>query len=195
MATISIFGLGYVGAVSVACLADNNHTIIGVDVNPTKVDMISRGHSPIIEEGLGALLKKGVKAGRVCATTDSHKAVHNTDISFVCVGTPSNPNGSLHLDYVRKVCEEIGAALATKDRYHVIVARSTMLPGSTEEVVIPALESTSGKKAGKDFGVCFNPEFLREGSSIKDFYDPPFTVVGADDEKAAGIITELYTML
>ena len=196
MATISIFGLGYVGAVSVACLADNNHTIIGVDVNPTKVDMISRGHSPIIEEGLGALLKKGVKAGRVCATTDSHKAVHNTDISFVCVGTPSNPNGSLHLDYVRKVCEEIGAALATKDRYHVIVARSTMLPGSTEEVVIPALESTSGKKAGKDFGVCFNPEFLREGSSIKDFYVPPLTVVGADDdEKAAGIVTELYAML
>ena len=195
MSTISIFGLGYVGAVSVACLADSGHKIIGVDVSPTKVEMIARGHSPIIEEGLGELLKKGVDEGRIKATSDSTKAVHNSDVSFVCVGTPSNPNGSLNLSYVKKVCEEIGAALATKNGYHVVVARSTMLPGSTEEIVIPALERSSGKKAGQDFGVCFNPEFLREGSSIKDFYDPPFTIIGATDEKAATAVSELYSML
>jgi GDP-mannose 6-dehydrogenase len=144
---------------------------------------------------LGELLKKGVDEGRIKATSDSTKAVHNSDVSFVCVGTPSNPNGSLNLSYVKKVCEEIGAALATKNGYHVVVARSTMLPGSTEEIVIPALERSSGKKAGQDFGVCFNPEFLREGSSIKDFYDPPFTIIGATDEKAATAVSELYSML
>jgi len=195
MTTISIFGLGYVGAVSVACLADNDHNIIGVDVNPTKIEMIAKGHSPIVEEGLGELLKKGVDGGRIRATSDQVQAVHDSDISFICVGTPSNPNGSLNLIYVKKVSEAIGQALATKDDYHVVVARSTMLPGSTEEVVIPALEEASGKKAGVDFGVCFNPEFLREGSSIKDFYDPPFTVIGSQDEKAAGIVTGLYAML
>ncbi len=195
MATISIFGLGYVGAVSVACLADNGHNIIGVDVNPTKIEMIDKGHSPIIEEGLGELLKKGVDAGRIRATSDQVQAVHDSDISFICVGTPSNPNGSLNLTYVRKVSEAIGQAIASKDGYHVVVARSTMLPGSTEEVVIPALEESSGKKAGVDFGVCFNPEFLREGSSIKDFYDPPFTVIGTADEKAGNAIAELYSML
>ena len=195
MTTISIFGLGYVGAVSVACLADNGHNIIGVDVNPTKIEMINRGHSPIIEEGLGELLKKGVDEGRIKATSDSIQAVHNSDISFICVGTPSNANGSLNLAYVKKVSEDIGEALATKDDYHVIVARSTMLPGSTEEIVIPAIEQASGKKAGQDFGVCFNPEFLREGSSIKDFYDPPFTVIGSEDDKAANIVAELYDLL
>lgn len=195
MSTISIFGLGYVGAVSVACLAESGHKIIGVDVSPTKVEMIARGHSPIIEEGLGELLKKGVETGRIEATSEALKAVHESDISFVCVGTPSNANGSLNLTYVRKVCEEIGAALAKKEGYHVVVARSTMLPGSTEEVVIPALEQASRKKAGRDFGVCFNPEFLREGSSIKDFYDPPFTVIGTEDEQAGAAVSELYAML
>ncbi len=195
MTTISVFGLGYVGAVSVACLADNGHNIIGVDVNPTKIEMINRGHSPIIEEGLGELLKKGVDAGRIKATSDHRQAIQESDISFICVGTPSNANGSLNLAYIKKVCEGIGEDLAQKDSYHVIVARSTMLPGSTEDVVIPTIEQASGKKAGQDFGVCFNPEFLREGSSIKDFYDPPFTVIGATDEKAAAKVTELYAML
>jgi GDP-mannose 6-dehydrogenase len=195
MTTISIFGLGYVGAVSVACLADNGHNIIGVDVNPTKIEMIAKGHSPIIEAGLDELLKKGVDAGRIRATSDQIQAVHDSEISFICVGTPSNPNGSLNLVYVRKVSEAIGKALATKDGYHVVVARSTMLPGSTEEIVIPALEAASGKKAGFDFGVCFNPEFLREGSSIKDFYDPPFTVIGSEDEQAANKLKALYSML
>ena len=195
MTTISIFGLGYVGSVSVACLADSGHDAIGVDVNPTKVDMINEGHSPIIEEGLGDLLKKGVNAGRIRATRDTARAVHESGVSFLCVGTPSHANGSLDLTYIRRVCEDIGQALAAKPGYHVVVARSTMLPGSTEDVVIPALEQASGKKARRDFGVCFNPEFLREGSSIKDFYDPPFTVVGADDEQPAMAVTALYAML
>ncbi|MFQ5612900.1 MAG: nucleotide sugar dehydrogenase [Anaerolineae bacterium] len=195
MTTISVFGLGYVGSVSVACLADNGHRVIGADVNPTKVGMIKEGHSPIIEAGLGDLLKKGVVEGRIQATTDANRAVKDSDVSFICVGTPSNANGSLNLTYVRRVSEQIGAALAAKNGYHVVVARSTMLPGSTEDVVIPALEEASGKKAGRDFGVCFNPEFLREGSSIEDFYDPPFTVIGSDDERAAAAVAGLYSML
>jgi GDP-mannose 6-dehydrogenase len=195
MAKISIFGLGYVGAVSVAVLADNGHKVIGVDVNPTKVAMINEGRSPIIEEGLSELIAKGVASGRILATDDATHAIHNSDISIICVGTPSHINGSLNLDYIKKVSQEIGAALATKSDYHVIIARSTMLPGSTEEVIIPALEQASGKITGADFGVGFNPEFLREGSSIKDFYDPPFTVVGSDDEKVIAAMRELYAML
>ena len=195
MTTISILGLGYVGSVSVACLADSGHTVIGADVNPTKVDMISEGHSPIIEEGLDDLLKKGVAAGRIRATTDAAAAVRDSSVTFICVGTPSHPNGSLNLNFVRRVCEDIGRALAAGPDYHVVVARSTMLPGSTEEVVIPILEQSSGKRAGRDFGVCFNPEFLREGSSIQDFYDPPYTVIGGNDPKAIEIVSGLYAML
>jgi GDP-mannose 6-dehydrogenase len=195
MSNISVFGLGYVGAVSLACLADNDHKIVGVDVNPTKVSIINEGRSPIIEEGLNELLCKGVESGAIRATTDSREAVHATDVSIICVGTPSNSNGSLDLRYVERVALEIGEALASKDGYHIIVLRSTVLPGTTEELVIPALEQTSGKKAGVDFGVCFNPEFLREGTSIKDFYNPPFTVIGADDPKVAEAVQGLYSML
>lgn len=195
MANISIFGLGYVGAVSAAALADNGHRVIGVDVNPTKVEMINAGRSPIIEAGLPELMQKGVEAGQICATVNGRKAVFDSDLSIICVGTPSHPNGSLNLSYVQRVCQQIGAALADKPAYHVVIARSTMLPGSTEELVIPILEESSGKQAGRDFGVCFNPEFLREGSSIKDFYDPPFTVIGSDDERAAAAASELYAML
>lgn len=195
MAKISIFGLGYVGAVSAAVLADNGHEVIGVDVNPTKVNMVNAGQSPIIEEGMPELMAKGAEAGRIRATTDAATAVHATDMSIICVGTPSNHNGSLDLAYVETVCRQIGASLATKSDYHVVSARSTMLPGSTEEVVIPALEEASGKKNGRDFGVCFNPEFLREGSSIKDFYDPPFTVIGSEDGRAVEAVSDLYSML
>lgn len=195
MTTISIFGLGYVGSISAACFAGNGHQVIGVDVNLTKVEMINRGQSPIIEEGLTALLRKSVDGGRIRATTDAAQAVQDSEISIICVGTPSNPNGSLNLSYVQRVCADIGQALASKDSYHVVVARSTMLPGSTEEVVIPALEQASGKKAGRDFGVCFNPEFMREGSSVEDFYNPPFTVIGGDDERAIAVTTRLYAML
>ena len=181
MSKISVFGLGYVGAVSVAVLADNGHEVIGVDVNPTKVDMINRGQSPIIERGLSELIRDGVANGRIRATNDALEAVHNSEISIICVGTPSNFNGSLNLSFVERVCQQIGEALATNGHYHVVIARSTMLPGSTENLVIPTLENSSRKKAGRDLGVCFNPEFLRAGSSIKDFYDPPFTVIGSDD--------------
>ena len=195
MAKISIFGLGYVGAVSIAALADNDNEIIGVDVNTTKVEMINAGQSPIIEADLPELMKKGVAGGRIRATTDAVEAVHNSDISIICVGTPSHPNGSLNLNYIKRVCQQIGEALQAKSDYHVVVARSTMLPGSTEEVVIPILEQSSGKKAGCDFGVGFNPEFLREGSSIKDFYDPPFTVIGGDDERTVTAVRQIYAML
>jgi GDP-mannose 6-dehydrogenase len=195
MAKISIFGLGYVGAVSVAVLADNGHEVIGVDVNPTKVDMINAGRSPVIEKGLTELIAKGVNAGRIRATTDTLEAVQGSEISIICVGTPSDSNGSLNLSYVKRVSQQIGASLATKSEYHVVIARSTMLPGTTEQVIIPALEQASGLKAGHDFGVCFNPEFLREGSSIRDFYDPPFTVIGSEDGRAIEIACELFSML
>jgi GDP-mannose 6-dehydrogenase len=195
MSNISIFGLGYVGAVSLACLADNGHNMIGVDVNPLKAKIINEGRSPIIEHGLDELMRKGVESGSIRAVMDSHEAIHASELSIICVGTPSNSNGSLDLQYVEKVAHEIGKALADKHDYHVIVLRSTVLPGTTEEVVIPALEQASGKKCGVDFGVCFNPEFLREGSSIKDFYDPPFTVVGAETAETAAVVLRLYSML
>ena len=195
MMNISIFGLGYVGIVLAACLADNGNKVLGVDVNPTKVNIVKQGRSPIIEKGLNELVNKGLSNGNLDATTDTQKAVLQSDLSFVCVGTPSNGNGNIDLTYVKRVCEEIGAALAEKSSYHVVVLRSTMLPGSTEDLVIPTLEASSGKKAGEAFGVCFNPEFLREGSSIEDFYNPPFTIIGAEDHKAAQVLTNVYSML
>ena len=190
---ISIFGIGYVGCVSAACLARAGHEVIGVDVNPTKVNIINSGKSPIVEPQMNELIHDVVKSGKLRATTDSMEAVKSSDISLVCVGTPSKPNGSLDLGHVARVCEEIGAALATKDTHHTIVIRSTMLPGSIESVAQPALEKTSGKKAGKDFGLCVNPEFLREGTSVKDFYAPPFTLIGAGDEETAKIVGGLYS--
>ena len=190
---ISIFGIGYVGCVSAACFAHAGHDVIGVDVNPTKVGIINSGKSPIVEPQMNELIHDVVKSGKLRATTDSMEAVKASDISLVCVGTPSKPNGSLDLSHVARVCEEIGAALATKDTHHTVVIRSTMLPGSIETVAQPALEKTSRKKAGKEFGVCVNPEFLREGTSVKDFYAPPFTLIGADDEETAKIVGNLYT--
>jgi GDP-mannose 6-dehydrogenase len=190
---ISIFGIGYVGCVSAACFAHAGHDVIGVDVNPTKVDIINSGKSPIVEPQMNELIHDVVKSGKLRAITDSREAVQASDISLVCVGTPSKPNGSLDLGHVARVCEEIGAALATKDTHHTVVIRSTMLPGSIESVALPALEKTSRKKAGKDFGVCVNPEFLREGTSVKDFYAPPFTLIGADDEQTANTVAELYS--
>ena len=195
MTNISVFGMGYVGIVLAACLADNPHDVIGVDVNSTKISMINEGRSPVIEDGLNELVQKGVRAGRLQGISDANQAVHKSEVSFICVGTPSRANGSLNLAYVERVCEEIGNALATKSGYHVVVARSTMLPGSMEATVIPALEAASGKKAGQDFGVCFNPEFLREGSSIKDFYDPPYTIIGSTDTRATAVLTELYALI
>jgi len=193
MQAVSVFGLGYVGSVSIACLAECGHHVIGVDINPVKVQMIQRGKSPVVEPGLAALLQKGRDAQRIEATTDAAAAVHASRISLICVGTPSHPNGSLNLDYVKRVCAEIGASLATKADPHTVVVRSTLLPGTTEQVVIPLLEQASEKTAGRDFGICFNPEFLREGSSIADFYHPPFTVIGAENEEIIAAIQALYT--
>ena len=189
---ISVFGLGYVGCVSAACFAEEGNSVIGVDVNPTKVEIINDGKSPIIEEGINELIAKVVKTSRLSATTDSARAVNESDISLVCVGTPSNQNGSLHLRHVEQVCREIGAAMKTKAQRHIVVIRSTMLPGTVQNVVVPALEETSGKKAVTDFGICINPEFLREGSSLKDFYSPPFTLIGADDEQTVAALRSLY---
>ncbi|MEA2176420.1 MAG: GDP-mannose 6-dehydrogenase [Blastocatellia bacterium] len=189
---LSVFGLGYVGCVSAACFAQEGHEVLGVDVNATKVAIINEGRSPIVEAGVGELIAATVKAGRLRATTDSFDAVRDSELSLVCVGTPSKPNGSLDLEYVKRVCEEIGQALEAKREQHTIVIRSTMLPGTIESVVVPALEASSGKRAGRDFGVCINPEFLREGTSIKDFYAPPFTLIGADDEEVANRLRRLY---
>ena len=190
---LSIFGLGYVGCVSAACFAREGHEVVGCDVNATKVEIINSGKSPIVEAGVGDLIGEMVAAGRLRATTDTADAVNSTDASLVCVGTPSKPNGSLDLTYVKRVCQEIGAALERKGARHTVVMRSTMLPGTIEGVVVPALEVYSGRKAGRDFGVCVNPEFLREGSSLKDFYAPPFTLIGADDEDTGALVRRLYS--
>jgi GDP-mannose 6-dehydrogenase len=189
---LSVFGLGYVGCVSAACFAREGHEVWGVDVNPTKVEIINAGKSPIVEEGIGDLIGEMVAAGRLRATTDAAEAVRETDLSLVCVGTPSNANGSLNLAYVKRVCQQIGAALETKGARHTVVIRSTMLPGTVEGTIIPALEVYSGRQAGRDFGVAVNPEFLREGSSLRDFYSPPFTLIGADDEDVAASVLRLY---
>ncbi|MDT5159248.1 MAG: GDP-mannose 6-dehydrogenase [Acidobacteriota bacterium] len=192
---LSVFGLGYVGCVSAACFAKEGHEVTGVDVNSTKVEIINSGKSPIVETGIGELIAEMVAAGRLRATTNSAEAVASSDMSLVCVGTPSRDNGSLDLTYVKRVCQEIGAALEAKTSRHTVVIRSTMLPGTIEGVVTPALEVYSGKKAGRDFGVCINPEFLREGTSLKDFYAPPFTLVGADEEDTAGLMSRLYSKI
>jgi GDP-mannose 6-dehydrogenase len=189
---LSVFGLGYVGTVSAACFASAGHEVTGVDVNSTKVEIINSGRSPIIEEGMTELVSEMVAAGRMRATTDSARAVADTALSLVCVGTPSNLNGSLDLSHIRRVCSEIGAALREKSDGHVVIMRSTMLPGTLKHVVIPVLEENSGKTAGKEFDVCVNPEFLREGTSLKDFYAPPFTLIGADAEEAATQVASLY---
>lgn len=189
---LSIFGLGYVGCVSAACFAKEGHEVIGVDVNPTKTEIINDGRSPIVEAGIGELIEQMVQVGRLRATTNTNDAILNSEVSLICVGTPSNPNGSLDLKYVKRVAEEIGECLKQKPSRHTVIVRSTMLPGTISEVVTLALEEASGKVAGTDFGICINPEFLREGTSLKDFYAPPFTLIGADDEQTTSIVKELY---
>jgi GDP-mannose 6-dehydrogenase len=189
---LSVFGIGYVGCVSAACFARAGHDVIGVDLNSTKVEIINSGKSPIVEAGIDELIAAMVAAGRLRATTSSLEAINQSEVSLVCVGTPSNTNGSLDLNHVKHVCEEIGEALKNKAERHTVVIRSTMLPGTIEGLVLPTLETSSGKKAGKDFGVCINPEFLREGSSLKDFYAPPFTLIGTDEKQTADLVSQLY---
>jgi GDP-mannose 6-dehydrogenase len=189
---VSVFGLGYVGSVSAASFANDGHDVVGVDVNPDKVRAINEGRSPIVEPGLDELLKRATEEKRLRATTSTEEAVHATDLSLICVGTPSRKNGSLDLAYLERVCEQIGGALKEKDAYHVVVVRSTVLPGTTHGVVIPALERQSGKKYGEGFGVAVNPEFLREGTAIKDFRQPPLTLVGHNHAADAAPATALY---
>lgn len=189
---VSIFGLGYVGAVCAASLARRGHDVIGVDVSPVKIDLINSGRSPIVEPGLEELLADGVRSERIRGVTDGAGAVLESDLSMICVGTPSKPNGDLGLTFVEKVAQDIGEALRTKSSWHLVVVRSTVLPGTVRDVVIPVLEKASGKRAGEDFGVCVNPEFLRESTAIKDYDQPPMTVIGELDDRSGELLAELY---
>ena len=189
---VSIFGLGYVGSVSAASFAADGHSVVGVDVNADKVQAVTSGRSPIVEPGLDEMLARSVSEGRLRATTDTAAAIRDTEVSLLCVGTPSRRNGSLDLTYLERVAEQIGAALKDKSDYHVVVVRSTVLPGTTHTVVIPALERTSGKKYGEGFGVSVNPEFLREGTALADFRKPPLTLVGHNHAADASGTIALY---
>ena len=189
---VAVFGLGYVGSVSAANFAAEGHDVVGVDVNADKVAAVNRGQSPIVEPGLDSLLKSGVESGRLRATSSTSEAIAETDLSLVCVGTPSRKNGSLDLTYLIRVCEQIGDALKDKPTYHVVVIRSTVLPGTTHGHVIPTLEARSGKKYGEGFGVAVNPEFLREGTALKDFRQPPLTLVGHNHAWDAAPTKSLY---
>jgi GDP-mannose 6-dehydrogenase len=192
---ISIFGMGYVGTVSAGCLAQEGHDVIGVDPVRTKVDLINAGQSPIIEADIGEIIASNVKEGRLRATSDQDQAIDETELSFVCVGTPSQTNGNLDLTYIKRVCQLIGKALRNKSARHTVVIRSTILPGTMHQVVIPLLEEFSGKKAGVGFGVCNNPEFLREGSAVKDFNAPSKTVIGELDSASGDLLAALYARL
>lgn len=192
---VSIFGMGYVGTVSAGCLANDGHEVVGVDPVPTKVELINAGQSPIIEEHIGELIAATVKSGRLRTTCDHDRAVRETELSFVCVGTPSQTNGNLDLTYIRRVCEQIGKTIKDKSARHTVVIRSTILPGTMRRIVIPLLEEYSEKKAGDDFGVCNNPEFLREGSAVKDYNAPPKTVFGESDRASGDLLAALYAKL
>jgi GDP-mannose 6-dehydrogenase len=191
---ISVMGLGYVGAVAAACLAKDGHEVIGVDPQQTKVDLINAGQTPIIEKDIGEIIAEQVAAGHLVATTDVKSAVAATDVSLVCVGTPSLGNGHIDLKYVRRVCEQIGEGLRDH-RGHTVVLRSTLLPGSMKSVVIPTLETASRLKAGTDFGLCINPEFLREGTAVYDYYHPPKTVIGEVGQGGADVLEKVYAHL
>jgi len=192
---ISIFGLGYVGTVSAGCLAREGHEVIGVDPVRTKVDLVNAGRSPVIEAEIGEIIATAVKSGGLRATADQDQAIHETELSFVCVGTPSQVNGNLDVAYVRRVCELIGQTLKNKSTRHTVVIRSTILPGTMHGIVIPVLEEYSGKKAGVDFGVCNNPEFLREGSAVMDFNFPPKIVIGELDRASGDTLAALNANL
>lgn len=189
---ITVLGLGYVGAVSAGCLAREGHQVIGVDPDQTKVALINAGVTPIIEKDIGEIIREQVANGRLSATTDVELAVRQSDLMVICVGTPSRPNGDIDLTYVKRVCLQIGEAIRSHPGAPVIVARSTMLPGSMRNVVIPALEAGSGKRAGTDFGVCINPEFLREGTAVHDYYHPPKTVIGELNRASGDALAGIY---
>src|ERR1700726_1095818 len=190
--SISVFGLGYVGTVTAACLEHMGHNVTGVDLSPTKVEAMQAGRSPIVEPRVGTLISEAHAAKRLHATSDSESAVKNSEISFLCVGTPSLRNGKLDLGHIEPVCRDIGAVLKKKNAFHLVVLRSTVLPGTAETIVVPTLEKSSGKKLGKDFGVCVNPEFMREGTAVADFLEPAMTIIGAAQAQHAAWLRELY---
>jgi GDP-mannose 6-dehydrogenase len=192
---VSVLGLGYVGTVVAACLARRGHDVIGVDAEPNKVALLAAGRSPIIEKEIDQIVASEVTAGRLSATTEVEAAVPRSDLIMVCVGTPSRGNGEIDLQHVRRVCEQIGAALRTHPGAPVVVVRSTLLPGTTRGVVIPTLEASSGRQAGTDFGVCINPEFLREGSAVHDYLNPPKTVIGELNRASGDLLASLYAGL
>lgn len=191
MARLSVFGIGYVGVVSAACLARDGHRVVAVDIVPERVAMINAGQSPIVENGLEDLIHAAVASGALTATLDAEQAVQDTDASYVCVGTPSNKDGSVGLAYVSEVCGIIGRAIATKTGFHSVIIRSTIVPGTMEQVCVPLLEAASGKKAGVDFGVGYYPEFLRESTAIADYYDPGLIVFGALDQPTFALLNLL----
>jgi len=191
MARISVFGIGYVGVVSAACLARDGHDVVAVDLDQGKVDSINAGRAPIVEVGIDELVRETVAAGRLRATTDTAEAIAGSELSFVCVGTPSGDDGSVGLRYVEGVCENIGAALANTSPFHSVIIRSTIVPGSTEGTCIPTLERMSGKKAGVDFGVGYYPEFLRESTAIEDYADPGLIVFGSLDDRTEAALTAI----
>ncbi len=189
---ISVLGLGYVGAVSAGCLAQEGHVVIGVDPEQRKVDLINAGKTPIIEKDIGQIIERQVADGRLAATMDVVDAVQRSDMVLVCVGTPSRSKGDIELKYIRRVCEEIGTAMRFHHGAPALVFRSTMLPGTMRDVVIPALEAASGRRAGIEFGVCVNPEFLREGTAVHDYFNPPKTVIGELNPASGDLVASLY---
>lgn len=189
---ICVLGLGYVGAVSAACLARQGHSVIGVDAEPRKVELINRGRSPIIEKDIDDIIAAHAASGRLSATTDVATAILQSDLSLVCVGTPSRGNGDIDLRYLRRVCEQIGAALRHHHGAPAVVIRSTMLPGTMRELVIPLLEGGSGRRAGTEFGICVNPEFLREGTAVYDYFNPPKTIIGEFNRASGDLLASLY---
>ena len=189
---ISIFGLGYVGSVTAACFAKNGHNVVGTDIKEEKVDAINEGRSPLFEKDLDKLIEECVNLGKLSATASVEGAINKTECSLICVGTPSNLDGSINLEHLKRVCSEIGAVLASKDDYHVVALRSTILPGTAEDTLIPILKSSSKKKNSSDFGVCVNPEFMREGHAIADFYNPERIVIGSADDKSGDSIERIY---
>lgn len=189
---ISVFGLGYVGCITAACLARDGHRVIGIDVNPKKLSLLKAGRSPVIEPGLDELIKEAIASGNLTVSSDTHEAIRNTSVSLICVGTPSDAEGKLDLSYVEKVCQGIGNALAIKPDFHTVIVRSTVLPGTVQEVVIPTLKYSSGKEPGLEFGICMNPEFLREGSGIEDYDNPSYIVIGEYNGRSGEIAAQVF---
>ncbi len=190
--TLSIFGLGYVGVVTGVCFAGRGYRVIGVDVNKVKVDLINQGKSPIVEKGIDKIMSKTVRTGKFSATTSAREAILNSDISIICVGSPSLENGGINLQHLKAVAAQIGSVLKELDRYQIVVIRSTVLPGTTEDIIVPILENSSHKKAYRDFGVLVNPEFMREGSSIEDFFAPAKIIIGSHGKKDEGVLRSIY---